>query len=254
MATARQAYRAEQMRARRSYFRKLLGLIALLLFLSLLLFTGMRYISPENMPVKRVLIEGDLQHVARSLLTDTIALQVENGFFRVDLDRVESAVERLPWVATAKARRAWPDTLLVRVTEQVPIARWGTDRLLNSRGEIFQPDGDLPESLPLIFGPDGRERYLIEQYHRAAQLLRSTGLGLDALMEDERRSWTIVIDNGLPVSLGRIRPEDKILRFTRIYSRTLADKVDKVASVDMRYPNGFAVAWKPSAKGGRGAK
>jgi cell division protein FtsQ len=253
MANTRQAYRAEVAQARRTYLRRLLGALAMLGFFAVLAVVFLRFIAPENMPIKRVLIEGDLKHQARGELMDAVASHARAGFFRVDLGRLEKSLEKLPWVAAASARRAWPDALLVRVREQVPIARWGTHALLNSRGEIFKPTGDLPEDLPLLFGPEGRERYLITQFHRASQLLKSAGLGLKALVEDERRSWYMVLDNGIPVALGRNQPEHKILRFSRIYPRTLTDRAELVAGVDMRYPNGFAVAWRPAPTGGGGA-
>jgi cell division protein FtsQ len=254
MANSRGAHRAQVAQARRYRLRKILGALALAAFFVILGVAFTRWVSAENMPVKRVLIEGDLKHLARAELMNAIAPHAKSGFFRVDLGKLEAALEKLPWVAGVAARRAWPDALLVRVREQVPIARWGTDALLNSRGEIFRPGGDLPDALPLIFGPEGRELHLITQFHRASQLLRSAGLGITALVEDERRSWAIVLDNGIPVALGRARPEDKILRFSRIYARALAEREELVAGVDMRYPNGFAVAWKPARGSGGGAK
>jgi cell division protein FtsQ len=259
MANARGAYRAEavqaRVQARRKNIRRLLGVAALLAFFAVMAIAVNRLIDPQTLPIKRVLIEGDLHHLARADLMNSIQAHAHSGFFRVDLDKLEQSVRKLPWVAAVSARRAWPDALLVRVREQVPIARWGSEALLNSRGEIFQPSGgDLPDGLPLLFGPKGRERYLIGQFHAASQLLKGDGVGLKALVEDERRAWYMVLDNGIPVALGRNRPEDKVRRFARIYPRTLAEKVDKVAGVDMRYPNGFAVAWKPGSAGGGGAK
>lgn len=259
MANARGAYRAEaiqaRIQARRKYIRRVLSGLALLAFFGAVAVGIQHLINPHTLPIKRVLIEGDLHHLARADLMSAIQPHAEAGFFRVDLNRLEDSVRTLPWVAAVSARRAWPDALLVRVREQVPIARWGSEALLNSRGEIFQPiGGELPDGLPLLFGPKGRERYLIGQFHAASQMLRGDGLGLKALVEDERRAWYMVLDNGIPVALGRNRPEDKVRRFVRIYPRALAEKVDKIAGVDMRYPNGFAVAWKPGSAGGGGAK
>src|SRR4051794_32108852 len=112
MANARGAYRAEavqaRVQARRANIRRFLGGLALLGFFALLAVAVNRLIDPQTLPIKRVLIEGDLHHLARADLMAAIQPHAQSGFFRVDLDKLEESVRRLPWVAGVSARRAWP--------------------------------------------------------------------------------------------------------------------------------------------------
>ena len=80
----------------------------------------------DRVPVRTVLIEGELRYLERSRLAETASPHVSGGFFTVDVEGVRRAIAALPWVDHASVRRIWPDTLRIRVEEQVPVALWGT--------------------------------------------------------------------------------------------------------------------------------
>ena len=44
--------------------------------------------------------------------------------------------------------------------------------------------------------------------------------------------------------LGRDRLVEKMRRFIAIYDKTLKEQITNIASVDLRYANGLAVAWR----------
>ena len=46
---------------------------------------------------------------------------------------------RMEWrFDNAVVTRQWPDTLLIKIVEQQPIARWNSQDFLNLRGEIVK--------------------------------------------------------------------------------------------------------------------
>ncbi len=47
--------------------------------------------------------------------------------------------------------------------------------------------------------------------------------------------------------LGQGRLIEKMRRFVTIYEKALKEKQDQVARVDLRYPQGLAVAWRAPA-------
>ena len=141
--------------------------------------------------------------------------------------------------------RIWPDTLSVAITEEIPIARWGEKRLLNQYGESFTPElkeDDL--TLPLLTGPEGMERKVMEQYQVFSQMLSGTGLRVREIALSERGSWTLRMDNDLLVSIGRNDVMERLQRFMKFYEHHLYTQVESVAAVDLRYNNGISIRKK----------
>ena len=201
--------------------------------------------DPHTLPVRQVRIEGDFVHMDRRELEAVAAPLVSGGFFTIDLRRVEAAVEALPWVYDVALRRHWPDTLELRVTEQVAIARWGEAALLNQYGELFAPaPASFPQGLPVLHGPEGKERELIDRFIAVSDLLGTAGLKPRALIEDERRAWHLILDRDVKITMGRDDTLARLKRFLAVYPQALGQKVDALARIDLRYTNGFAVAWR----------
>ncbi len=75
-------------------------------------------------------------------------------------------------------------------------------------------------------------------------LFEPVGLKLEKLAQDERRAWWLTFDNGLEVYVGRERFEERLRRLAQVYPKVLAAQADRIAVVDLRYVNGFAVRWK----------
>jgi cell division protein FtsQ len=207
---------------------------------------GLRLLrDPQTLPIRQVVFVNETVHMDPSALRETVASNLSGGFLDVDLGRIERALEALPWVARAAARRRWPDALLISVSEQQPLARWGQDGLLNAHGEVFHPRNvDDFRHLPVLFGPKGRSLEVARRFQHIERLLEPTGLSLRALVEDERRAWRMMLGNGIPVELGRGESAAVLRRFVRIYPRILAPRAARIAGVDLRYTNGLAVSWK----------
>lgn len=201
--------------------------------------------DPRTLPVQQVRIEGEFAHLDRAELERVAAPLVAGGFFTIDLREVETAVEALPWVFDASLRREWPGTLVLAVSEQVAIAHWGEDALLNPYGELFTPPpASFPAGLPELHGPAGQQRALIERFIEVSKLLKTAGLQPRALIEDERRAWRLTLDNGVEILLGREESLARLERFVAVYPQTLERRADALQRVDLRYTNGFAVAWR----------
>ena len=46
---------------------------------------------------------------------------------------------------------------------------------------------------------------------------------------------------------GRDQLVEKMRRFMRLYDQVLKAQMDNIARIDLRYPNGLAVAWRDPA-------
>jgi cell division protein FtsQ len=67
------------------------------------------------------------------------------------------------------------------------------------------------------------------------------------LRKDSRGALDIELENGLKIKLGREDIERKIDRFVAIYPQHIYPRRNQIQQLDLRYSNGFAVAWKIEA-------
>lgn len=210
---------------------------------------GQRLLPYADQPIARVSVQGDLQYVSREAVARQVAPFVHSSFFRVDLVAMRSELEQMPWIAEAQVRRVWPDQVLIQLEEQLPVARWGDEALLNNQGMAFAP-GELTgyEHLPKLWGPQRAQQQVMQQYQMLSQLLRPLDITVASLELRERGSWFVTTGRGMELLLGRDHVVEKLRRFISVYEKTLKQDGENIARVDLRYPNGMAVAWRqPSA-------
>ncbi len=205
-------------------------------------------LSPERFPVRAVRFEGPFRHVGREELEAAVLDLVRGNFLRVDLAAVQARVEQLPWVYRASVRRVPPRDIAIRFTEQQPVARWGEEAYLNEQGEVVRLSGaGLPTS-PRLAGPAGSAPTVLAHYRRFQRLLAPAGLEIAALEMSARRSWRVTLTEGFTLVLGRNGGERALERFARVYPAVLAAEAGRLRQVDLRYTNGFAVAWKQDVR------
>lgn len=208
---------------------------------------GARLLDPNTLPIRKVQIQGHFQHLTTQRLQEAVSRQVGGGFFSVDVHGIQAAAQALPWVDTAAVRRVWPDTVRIRIEEQVPLSTWNETALLNRRGDVFTPPrAQFPADLPALFGSVGTQDMLLDNYLVLQETLQKLGLVVDVLARDERGAWQVDLGNGLRLRVGRGDYANRLKRFIAVYSSVLAPRLEQIESVDLRYTNGFALRWAQS--------
>lgn len=160
-------------------------------------------------------------------------------FFTLDIVRLRTSFEKLPWVRKANVRRQWPDRVDVVIEEHKPLARWGADALVNTQGEVFKAAYDA--TLPQFSGPTGTAKDVAIQYDVFRREFAAIGREPVQVHLSPRRAWQVRLDNGLTLEVGREQIAARVARFLSAYSNTIAPLGRRADSVDLRYANGFAV-------------
>lgn len=192
-----------------------------------------------------IAVEGDLRGVQRAELDRRLEPWLGRSYFASDLEDIKAAVEQEPWVDTAAVRRVWPGGLNVEVVEHVPVAFWNGNKLMTRTGEVISPDSVAAAgNLPQLSGPPKRASEVLDTAQRISARLVQEDLRLAGLSQEARGAWTLQLDNGISVELGRDRIDQRLERFLAVYSSHLKTRVSEVAGVDARYSNGIAVSWK----------
>lgn len=224
-------------------WRRLAPVAAVLATISGLLFTVHLML---DQPVERVSISGRFQRVQPLDVEKAVRGSVgKQGLASVDLDQIAQAVEQIPWVDRASVARSWPRALHVQVVEQLPVARWGRNGLLNTRGEVFVHDTrHLPAELPQLDGPEGFQGEMTGYYLAMQPRLAQIGMRLTRMQLDERGAWELTLDNGVTLRLGRQQVAERFERFIGAAMKVVAERAADISYVDLRYANGFAIGWR----------
>ena len=202
------------------------------------------WIGAERWPLTRLRVHGQFERVDPALVRSVVLPHATRGFFAVRLQDAQDAIERLPWVERAEVRKRWPDVLEVTVVEHRPFARWGQDRLLSDQGRLFPIPRDLAQvALPRLGGPDSQVRDVVALYNEARLLFAPLGLQVQGLAMDRRGSWSLILDSGTYVVVGRADARPRLARFARLLPQLLASNPQPLQRADLRYTNGFALTW-----------
>ena len=194
-------------------------------------------------PIKSVVVEGEFRFISKQRATELLEREIDGDFLQLDLMRLKKALMEDAWVESVSLNRRWPDTLVVKIAEQKPIARWG-DGFLNQRGEIVSVEAlERLNGLPWLQGNASDSVEILQQYQDLSQLLRSRGLEVMALKCDNKKSWRLTIKNAVEIAIGRDQVMEKMRRFVTVYDNYLGSVWSDVQSVDVRYSNGIAVRW-----------
>lgn len=218
----------------------------LLLVLGVAAYEGAQRALPYvDRPISKVSVDGELSYISQQAVQQRIAPYIQASFLQINLSGMRQELEQMPWIAHAEVRRVWPDQIMIRLEEQLPVARWGDEALLNNAGHAFAPrESANYQHLPRLAGPQRAQRQVMQQYQVLSQMLRPLGFSIIALEMRERGSWYLRTAQGIDLLLGRDHIVDKMRRFAAIYEKALKAQQPNIARIDLRYPNGLAVAWR----------
>ncbi len=152
--------------------------------------------------VADILVEGR-QQTSRRRIRAAVGARRDDPILALDLARARARVEALPWVRKATIERRLPDTIVVRLSERVPVARWRRSRtqaLVDQDGTVFfVRKANEFKQLPLLIGTDA-PRHAADL---VALLLTRPLLG-GRVVEARRigrRRWDLVFDTAVVLRL-----------------------------------------------------
>ncbi|MEO7578792.1 MAG: cell division protein FtsQ/DivIB [Massilia sp.] len=216
--------------------------------------SGVWWVSQRPMfDLRTVTVESmygmELQHVNKLTLRAGVLGKIKGNFFTTNLEQVRTAFESAPWVRRATVRREWPDQLIVAIEEHEPLGTWGEDgRLLSVKGDVFTAnlaEADEDHALPEFEGPDGSEKEVLARFAELRAWFAPVKLVPEALSLSSRYAWTVKLDNGMSVALGREQDrttlKTRVERLVGIYPQLAERLKEGIQTIDMRYPNGLAL-------------
>ncbi len=203
----------------------------------------------ESLPISYVRTKGVFQYLSKEELRAALMPLVSVSIFDADMQLIHATVTKLPWVKNATVKREWPDTIDIEVSERKAFVRWGNYGLLTDYGELFTPSNVSQfKSLLLVEGPKQQEAKTLEIMKGVKTALEDQALELAEFKVNDREAWEIKLKSGLEILLGRTGQLNKLQRFLDTLPVFGQEKMAAMQLVDLRYPNGFAVSWKPNSE------
>lgn len=229
--------------------------------------------------LRDVQLQGSLLRTNVPTLRAQLAPRLNGNFFSVDLQQLQQAFQAVPWVRHAVVRRAWPDTLVVRLEEHRPAAFWqgsggagvggagganagsgagganaASERLVNDLGEVFEANlAELDDAavaaaataaLPTFAGPEGSAAAMLALYRRLLPVLARVDQQIELLALSDRGSWRVETHAGAAIELGR-GSDAQVLERTLQFVQTLTEATEKwhapLEMADLRHNDGYAV-------------
>lgn len=214
-------------------------------FIGLLIWGGIWvfhwFADSRNFPLENVAIEAPYQHVPKKLLDEHIAPYVKKNFVTMDATRLQQELRKLPWVKNIQMRRVWPDTLLVKVIEQQPIARWGDQEVLNTEGEIFSAEAStIPTDLPQFNGPPDDAKSMLAHYRQFQTILDKEKLKIAAIHVNPRHAWEVQLEGGPLIKLGQSQHRERLGLVVKSWATLNKGRTTPLTVVDTRYANGIS--------------
>lgn len=190
-----------------------------------------------------------LHYADKKRIFNAVRPYLTGSFFWVDLHKAQKTAERIDWVRSVRVDRIPPSIIKLTIDEYQPAARWVRDGfqagLISPDGEIFQAqyDGELPE----FDGAAHEQKVMLQQYESFNRYLKTLRLKILRLQYSPRAAWTMMLDNGVEVRLGKNDVHARMTRFIDVYQRQLRPDAAYLDYVDMRYPDAFATRLRENA-------
>ena len=133
------------------------------------------------------------------------------------------------------------------------IAHWNSGQLIASNGDPFSvPEADELQGLPWLQGPETRLEEVLDTWVEIDRRLGALGLEVARLSLDDRGAWSLQMNNGTQVYLGRDSMEERLQRLLSSWDALMEQQEVPPRDIDLRYTNGFAVAWARDEAEARG--
>ncbi len=253
----------------RLWVKMILFVTAMIVPLGLIYAVDQRFIQDKFL-FTQITVQSEFGSRGADEIRQVALSELDGNFFSANLRKLEDRIAEIPWISTVSLHRQWPSTLVISVAPINPVARWNEEKWINYKGDIL----DIPPFIetheiahfPLLIGSPGEELELFESYRDWAEKFAAWGLTLVSLTADDVYVWHLELSPG---ALSKTRAKDleqpessawikrptrmvvnqrnakeRILRFVASLDRNLIDRFGEIASIDLRYTNGFAIRWK----------
>ena len=220
--------------------------IALMIgLLLLILFMGGKALRDAPPAVIQVSAQG-LSAVQYEKLDQAMSQQPIDSFFATDLQALRDVALGLDWIDQASITRDWQRGIVVTALPKQAVANFGTERLVDAKGAVFVPadSQELAQSqFATLQGEISQAPVIMQQLQQINDWYTPLDMHVEDIILTPRMTWLIRFNNGLRVIVDNENTAQKLLSLSHLLDNQLSARVANMQSIDLRYKNGFSVAW-----------
>ena len=203
------------------------------------------------LPIKTIQLSGSFEYIDQIEIESSLQQFVGEGFFSLDIHALRQVLSDKPWTESVSIRRVWPDRLNITIVEKRPVARWDEKQLISDKAIVYAANTSHFKNLPLIHSVNTDPAQLLGRYYRLSRRFQALNETVLSLQQDSRGALDIELKQDLTIKVGRDNIDHKINRLITIYEKEIQPRRLEIRQLDLRYANGFAVAWKKEILEGR---
>lgn len=203
------------------------------------------------LPIRTIQLSGSFENLNQGEVEQALEQYIGQGFFSLDIHLLQQSLHQKSWTESVSVRRVWPDKIRVTITEKKPVARWDDRHLLSESAKVYLADTAAFGHLPIVYAASHQPQWALHQFYALQARFERVDERVIALRVDSRGALDVELINGLQVKLGRSDIDRKIDRLASIYQQQILPRREQIQRLDLRYSNGFAVAWKQEMLQGR---
>jgi len=192
-----------------------------------------------NKDIYKLQVNAPFEHVSEDLIRQELVGIFPDGFVSLSVEGVVERLTRLPMVAQVEAEKVWPDTLKLTVHEEQPVAVWNEQNMLSQSGEIL-PLALAQLQLPQLKGREGESRLVMQHFQLFNHWGNRHQLSLQAL-NNTASGWQLIYENDFQIWLDSAQAMQGLQQLEDVLHQF---DIKRIRRIDMRYEQGFAVAWK----------
>lgn len=205
----------------------------------------------QVLPIRSIELSASFENLDQQEVESILQRYLGQGFFSLNIHQLQQILHAKPWIESVSVRRIWPHKLRVAIVEKKPLARWDEQHLLSDKARVYRADTQAFGHLPVVYAANHQPAWVLSQFYRLEARFKSVDEQLVSLRVDSRGALDVELINGLKVKLGRYDINRKIERLVSIYTQQILPRREQIQRLDLRYSNGFAVAWKKEVLQGR---
>lgn len=203
----------------------------------LILFT----VKTLDYKLKKISVETTFTYTNKTAFNQQLKAKIGSPFWLLDLKELKAQLAQDPWLEKIELKRSLSGILLVKAQEKIPFARWNNDFLLDTNLNVLPNHPKVPIDLFSLKADKEQLVYAGTLAQKFLLMFKSYGINLNEASLSKSGLWTLLIEDKILIELGKKDLNLKLNKLFFLWRAYLSEETAKIASLDLRYPNGLAI-------------